>query len=204
MPAPLSDPPVGPTPRPRAEPLRRLALLAAAVIGTLSLSAALGACGSSTPSTIQPASDQTPLPAGPVPSEIATMVCAAKAQSEVNQVLGVTATVTVRTWVNHRYSCPYTYPTGSFQLSVQELSSWGQTLTFFHGLGHQMGVARPLYNLGQGAFQATDGAVVVRKDWKVLIVDPTKLPAQFGVPPTSRSDVAVTVADVILGCWDGD
>jgi hypothetical protein len=46
--------------------------------------------------------------------------------------------------------------------------------------------------------------VVVRKDWKVLVVDSSGLPAQFGVPPTSSGDVAVTVGDVILGCWAGD
>jgi hypothetical protein len=46
--------------------------------------------------------------------------------------------------------------------------------------------------------------VVVRKDWKVLLVNIAGLPAQFAVPPTNRADVAVTVADVILGCWDGD
>jgi len=46
--------------------------------------------------------------------------------------------------------------------------------------------------------------MVVRKDWKVLVVADTGLPAQFGIPPTSAGAVAVTVADVILGCWAGD
>jgi hypothetical protein len=45
---------------------------------------------------------------------------------------------------------------------------------------------------------------VVRKDWKVLTVDIAPLPAQFGKPATSKADVAYTVADIILGCWDGD
>jgi hypothetical protein len=67
-----------------------------------------------------------------------------------------------------------------------------------------LGKARTLANLGQGAFQTTDGSVVVRKDWKVLLVNISGLPAQFAVPPTSPANVAVTVADVILGCWDGD
>ena len=68
----------------------------------------------------------------------------------------------------------------------------------------QMGKARTLQQLGQGAFQTTDGSVVVRKDWKVLLVNSAGLPAQFGQPPTSSGDVAVTVSDVILGCWAGD
>lgn len=40
--------------------------------------------------------------------------------------------------------------------------------------------------------------MVVRKDWKVLLVDSAGLPDEFGQPPTSSGDVAVTVADVIL------
>jgi hypothetical protein len=62
----------------------------------------------------------------------------------------------------------------------------------------------PLRDLGQGAFQVRNGSVVVRKDWKVLLVDITGLPSEFGEPPTSSGDVAATVADVILGCWAGD
>ena len=58
--------------------------------------------------------------------------------------------------------------------------------------------------LGQGAFRTSGGDVVVRKDWKVLLVDVSALPSQFGVPSTSATDVAYTVADVVLGCWDGD
>jgi hypothetical protein len=46
--------------------------------------------------------------------------------------------------------------------------------------------------------------MVVRKDWKVLLVDTAGLSAQFGQPLTSSGEVAVTVADVILGCWNGD
>lgn len=70
--------------------------------------------------------------------------------------------------------------------------------------GDPTGNVGPLGNLGQGAFTTTDGSVVVRKDWKVLLVDISGLPARFGVPPTSAADVADTVADVILGCWAGD
>jgi hypothetical protein len=90
------------------------------------------------------------------------------------------------------------------QLSIKDLSSWQQTTAYFDGLAARMGKARDLQGLGQGAFQTTDGSVVVRKDWKVLLVDTAGLPAQFGVPPTSSGDVAVTVGDIILGCWAGD
>jgi hypothetical protein len=161
---------------------------------------ALAGCGSSAPSK----ATKGPLPAGPRPSKIATMVCAREAQGEIKAALGVTAAVTSKTWIDHDYVCPYEYPDGRFTLSVKELSSWSQTLAYFHSLGQKMGVSRTLANLGQGAFQTTDGSVVVRKDWKVLLVNVAALPPKFGVPPTSSADVAVTVADVILGCWAGD
>jgi hypothetical protein len=122
----------------------------------------------------------------------------------IASALGVTADVSTPTWVDHLYSCTYKYPTGSMVLSIKELSSWSETFAYFDGLGARLGHAQSLRNLGQGAFQTTDGSVVVRKDWKVLLVDTSGLPPQFGVPATSSADVAVTVGDVILGCWAGD
>ena len=145
-----------------------------------------------------------PLPAGPRPSQLAKMPCQPKAQRELADVLGLSGTVVDIAWVHHRYSCVYRYPDGAFSVSIQELSSWPQTFSYYRGLGRTYGNARSLRNLGQGAFQTTDGSVVVRKDWKVLLVNVAGLPASFGVPATSSADIAVTVADVILGCWSGD
>jgi len=150
------------------------------------------------------AAPRQPLPAGPAPSELATMPCQPKAAGELADALGLRGTVTDKRWVHHRYSCAYRYSTGSFTVSIQELSSWPQTFAYYRSLGRAMGDARSLANLGQGAYQTTHGSVVVRKDWKVLLVDIAGLPPRFGVPPTSASDIAVTVADVILGCWAGD
>jgi hypothetical protein len=164
--------------------------------------AIVGAGCSSSPSVTL--TTRAPLPAGPHPSEIAKVVCENEARTDIADALGEKATVSEPTWQDHLYSCQYSYPTGSFGLSVKELSSWAQTYAYFRMLGTELGNARDLQNLGQGAFQTTDGSVVVRKDWKVLLVDSSDLPAQFGVPPTSSGDVAVTVADVILGCWAGD
>ena len=122
--------------------------------------------------------------------------------------LGETAQVATPTWTDHRYACTYAYPNsspaGSFGISVKELSSWAETYAYYDQLQAELGNSRTLESLGQAAFQTTDGSVVVRKDWKVLVVDNSGLPAQFGVPPTSAAAVAVTVADVILGCWAGD
>ena len=147
---------------------------------------------------------KAPLPAGATPSTIATMICTDKAAQELDSALGVKATVSTPTWIDHLYSCRYGYPTGAMVLSVKELSSWGQTKSYFQQLARSMGRGRTIQNLGQGAFQTANGSMVVRKDWKVLLVDSAGLPGQFGQPPTSSGDVAVTVADVILGCWSGD
>jgi hypothetical protein len=163
----------------------------------------LAACGTSS-SSADTTKTTKPLPAGRNPSTVSKMVCRTEASHDLGLALGETATVTTPTWADHVYTCHYDYPSGSITLSVKELSSWPETLAYFHGLGSQLGAARTLPNLGQGAFQTSDGAVVVRKDWKVLLVDSTGLPPQFGNPPTTSGDIAVTVADVILGCWSGD
>jgi len=167
------------------------------------VSAALVSAGCSGGTATTPTT-RAPQPAGATPSPISVMVCAPEAVKEINGALGEKATVSGRSWVDHRYSCRYGYPEGSMTLSVKELSSWAETRAYFAATAVTSGRARDLSGLGQAAFQATDGSVVVRKDWKVLVVDIGGLPAQFGVPPTSSGDVAVTVADVILGCWAGD
>lgn len=132
------------------------------------------------------------------------MVCTREAQKNIAETLGITAKVSKPTWVHQAYSCRYQYPNGSFTLTVKELSSWRQTDAYYATLARQLGRAKIIRNLGQGAYQTAAGWMIVRKDWKVLSVDIAALPAQFGVPPTSRSDVAVTVADLVLACWSGD
>lgn len=132
------------------------------------------------------------------------MVCQPKAAGEIQDVLGETAMVEDRTWKDDLYSCTYRFSTGVLVLSVKELSSWDQTYSYFSMLGKTLGETSTLPNLGQGAFQVKNGSVVVRKDWKILLVDITGLPSRFGLPPTSSSDVAATVAFIILGCWAGD
>jgi hypothetical protein len=167
---------------------------------------ALAGCGTTkaaTP-TVSPPRTTVPLPAGKDPSKIAQQVCSSKDHSDIDEVLGEKSVVQTPTWVDHLYSCQYSYPTGSITLSVKELSSWTQTKGYFASLGTQMGDVGSLGNLGQGAFTTSDGSVVVRKDWKVLLVNIAGLPPQFGVPPTSKGDVADTVSDIILGCWAGD
>jgi hypothetical protein len=132
------------------------------------------------------------------------MVCSREAAKAIRANLGEVATVDDVAWVNHRYSCRYRYSTGSMVVSVKELSSWSETIAYFHSLATARGASQQIFGLGQGAFQTTDGSVVVRKDWKVLVVDISGLPLQFGAPPTSSANVALRVTYEIMGCWVGD
>jgi hypothetical protein len=185
---------------------RFLGVVLLCAIGLLATACSSSGAGSGAPtsSTLYGTSLQAPEPAGKNPSAIAIEVCSKTAQSEIQHVLGVTAKVSTPTWADHLYSCRYQYSDGAFDLSVKELSNWSQTYSYFDSLARQLGNTGALGNLGQGAFTTSNGSVVVRKDWKVLLVNIAPLPAQFGLPPTSKGDVAYTVADIILACWAGD
>jgi hypothetical protein len=205
-------------PAPTTRRTARLAL--ASVAGAVALGAALAGCGGSSSNGAQPSAPAkdaqpaatvapttttiAPQPAGPNPSESAKMVCAHEAQEDISGVLGVTPTkVTTPTWVDHLYSCTYQYPNGSMTLSVKELSDPTGTTDYYNGLAATLGQRPDNIPLGQGAFITTNGSVVVRKDWKVLLVDASKLPPKFGSLKLSPSDVSGAVAQTILGCWDG-
>jgi hypothetical protein len=162
---------------------------------------ATGTAGTGTSAVTQ----RTPLPAGPNPSAVSKMVCSREAEKEINYALGVAPLQPLKpTWVNHVYSCLYRYPDGVIVLSVKELSSYPETKTYFGGLARRLGDTVALSGLGQGAFSTRNGSVVVRKDYKVLVVDVSGLPARFGHPATRAGDVAITVADVVMACWAGD
>jgi hypothetical protein len=166
----------------------------------------LTGCGSAASSTPNSTRGITvpPRPAGPHPSVSSKMVCAAEVQGELQSGLGAQPTqVTAPTWIDHVYSCQYVYPNGTITLSVKELDSAAQTARYFKDLGQRLGRRPDRIAIGQGAFVTTNGSMVVRKDWKVLDVDVSQLPASFGQPPQSASDVAVSVAATILTCWSG-
>lgn len=170
---------------------------------------ALAACGSSgspaaKPGTTKPGpTPPTFEPAGAVPSTAAKMVCSEEAQEDMASALGLHATrVTKPTWRDHTYSCTWVYPKGSFVLSVKELVSEKTTTDFFEAYKKRLGTAQNLFGLGDGAFTAKNNDVVVRKDYKVLLVDVKNIPAKF-VPTMTRPDVAINVASVIMACWIG-
>lgn len=160
--------------------------------------------GSSKTQTSTNGPSPTAKPAGVNPSESSVMVCSTEAQREIAATLGVATTqVSPPTWVDHVYSCTYQYPNGSFVISVKELDNLQQTVAYYDALHAQLGERPGPLALGNGAFMATDGSVVVRKDFKVMRVDITHLPQQFGQPPQDRSDAALSVAATVMSCWTG-
>jgi hypothetical protein len=178
---------------------------------TLAAVFAFAACGSSTPPKASPKTSTGPTsvtyqPAGANPSKSAKMVCTDEVVGDLTDNLGVKATrVTTPTWKDHVYSCAFVYPKGSFVLSTKELVSEQTTTDFFNAQKQKLGVKQNLYGLGQGAFLAKNDDVVVRKDYKVLLVDIQKVPKPIGafVPAMVRSDVAINIASVIMSCWVG-
>jgi hypothetical protein len=82
------------------------------------------------------------------------------------------------------------------------MSSASETTAYFDGIEHADGFVQPLIGLGQGAAILKNNDVVVRKNYKVLLVDVHDLPGAF-ITLMSRSDVATNIAAVIMGCWSG-
>jgi hypothetical protein len=142
---------------------------------------------------------------GTRPSKSAKMICAGEAQDDIAANLGNVrpTTVTTPTWNDSVYSCQYVYPNGIVSLSVKELSSASATKRYFQKLGVTLGRRPGKLPLAGGGFTALNGSVVVRKDFKVLDVDVSKLSGQLGVPPQDASAVAANIAATVLGCWTG-
>jgi len=167
-------------------------------------------CGGSKPATPPGSSPTTTAqaaqPARATPSASAKMICAPKTQTELASVLGVhTTQPVVPAWANHLYSCRYTYHNAVMVLSVKELSNQAQTDDYFTSLAHRLGQSQRPSPIDRGAFFTTKNrSAVVRKDYKVLLVNITGLPARFGAPPQTRADIAIKVAATILDCWTGD
>lgn len=144
-------------------------------------------------------------PVGATPSKSARMICTLEAQQQIlADATGVRTTQpAVATWKNNLYSCRYTYGSSVMVLSVKELANQADTDEYFASLGRRLGVSRRV-RLGQDAFVLRNGSVVVRKDFKVLLVDMSKLPQQFGLPVDSHENIALNAASAIMDCWTGE
>ena len=191
--------------------MRRAVIISLAVVAAV----ALAGCGSSgnhagsttTPSTTTVNQLSSPLwdKAKPTPSKSAKMVCQKEASAEIAASIGVKETrVTTPTWdkAQHLYSCTYVYPKGKITLVVKEMSTQAETTAYFDSVKQKYGITQELKGLGQGAWVLKNNDVVVRKDYKVLLVDVHAIPANFA-PSMTRSDVAVNTGVAILGCWTG-
>jgi len=176
--------------------------LAAAGCGS---SAKPGAGGSTTPTQAATgASGHVANPVSKNPSISAKMICEAEVRGEIRDLLGVDTTKPLQpTWSDHVYSCKYVYANGTMTLSVKELANQAETDAYFASLATKLGKTKPIQSLGQGAFVTKNDAAVVRKDYKVLTVDVSGLPAQFGTAHDPRGNVALNVAATIMGCWTG-
>jgi len=155
--------------------------------------------------------DPAPAPAPTVaavaatgPSVSARMVCADEAQSDITLALGVAARVETPTWADRLYSCRYDYAGGSFVMSVKDLADEQETTRYYESLAATLGRTRTLAALGEGAFVTPNGSVVARKDFKVLLVDDSALPARLANTTATPANVALLVAKTIMGCWEGD
>jgi hypothetical protein len=176
--------------------------------------AVVAGCGGSSKSGTPKSSGPTTTSGGHVakvasanPSKSAKMICEAEARRDIaDSAIGFDVVQPLKpVWKDHVYSCDYVYKNGAkMKLSVKELSSPEETDAYYKELEQKLGNKTPQYGLGQGAFVTDNGSVVVRKDYKVLVVDVSKLPAQFGDPPDTRSNDAINVGVTIMGCWTGE
>ncbi len=143
--------------------------------------------------------------AGPTPSISAKMVCQKSAREDIEANLGMRVQkITTPVWneAEHRYACTYVYPKGRITLIVKEFSNEKETTAYFEDTKKQYGVTQQLNGLGQGAFILKNNFVLVRKDYKTLLVDVSKIPGNFA-PAMTRSDVALNIGVAVMGCWIG-
>jgi hypothetical protein len=178
------------------------------MLSVVLLAAALAGCGgskSNTAGTTPPGnSGHVAKPVSSKPSTSAKMICSSEVQGDIARLVGVQIVKPLApTWIDHVYSCTYEYKNGTMTLSVKELANQAETDAYFASLATKLGKTEQITGLGQGAFTTKNLSAVVRKDYKVLTVDISHMPANFGVPPQSRADIALNTAATIMGCWTG-
>jgi hypothetical protein len=172
------------------------------VTGGLAIAGCGSSSSSSSPTTVTTV-DAAHQPAGINPSASSRMICSTEAQTDIAASLGIKAKVSAPAWADHVYSCDYNYPAGTIALSVKELDNAAETTKFYSALATKLGRRPDIVSFGEGAFITTNGSVIVRKDFKVLDIDVSKIPQKFGVPPQDRSNVALSIAATVMSCWTG-
>ena len=178
----------------------------------------LTGCASATPSGSPRPSGGQSVPATPTatasagssssqgggPSESARMICDIEVRSQVAAMLSLpNPPPTTSSWADQVYTCVYHLTAGPLTLSVQESADPAAARAYFDTSKQRFAADRQLSGLGEFAYAAPAGSVVVLKDNKTLRVDVTKLPSQFGRPPVLRTDLGSQLAAAIMGCWTG-
>ena len=97
----------------------------------------------------------------------------------------------------------YHLAAGPLTVSVQESADTASAGAYFNASLQHFAANRQLSGLGQLAYAASTGSVVVLKDNKTLRIDVTALPSRLGRPPVQRTDLASELAVAIMGCWTG-
>ena len=93
--------------------------------------------------------------------------------------------------------------TGTYELAAFDVADIAATTAFYTTVQNSLPSHTAILVLGQNGFVGPDGSTFVRKDFKVLWVDISGLPAKIGTPAVTRADAAYRVAVVIMGCWTG-
>lgn len=139
------------------------------------------------------------------PSAAEKMICGSETRTDIAEILGLKSPPrTTSTWVDHRYTCTYDLPMGTFVVSVKRSADPAAARVYFTHLRTTLGATRTLAGLGTGSYGTAGGKVVLIKDNDTLTVDATRLPAVFGSQGSKRFDFAYQLASDILGCWTGD
>lgn len=166
------------------------------------VAAGVAGCSQSPPPVVGPQPTAVELPDAPSPQ--AEMVCQPEAQQEIQDIIGVVPTkVGPIQYANHTSTCRYDYPNGSFALVVEDLPNDLLTTETYETLAGKLGKIDRINLPDADAFATNNGSVVLRRDFKVMLVDVTQLPATFGNPPSSRADAARLIMKTVLNCWVG-
>jgi len=139
------------------------------------------------------------------PAATSEMVCADEAQRDISAALGIPPSrPPEHTWSDHVYTCRYAYDgAGALVLSVRELRDPAAAVAYTAGRRAALPGQHTVPGLGDDALAAPDGSTVVRRGTSVVQVDVTGLPDPFGPRRLRRSTVGITVASVIIECWNG-
>ena len=160
-------------------------------LGTIGVAAAADA-PETTPS--DPATSTTLLPNNS--PQRALQICEDMVRNSVVAATGGTLVAPqVGTWKGRRYTCTYTVPKGKLVMWVDVLPGRKSARKAFAAAKRKTTVAESVPRMGEQAFLAKDGHVVVQKERFLLTVDPSKLRG------FSRPNVALGAAATIMTCW---